>query len=75
MLNQPNMHEQFLVEPGTYTDLQERSPDFVDPDLEKSDGKKSMKKNRDVIAALQDQFYADDHYSMLLGHTKNLHSR
>lgn len=60
------MHEQFLVQPGTFTDLRERSTDFVPAGLAKADGKKKMKKNRDAIADYQDVFYAEDRYSMLL---------
>ncbi len=60
------MIEKFIVQPDHFIELHQRSTNYVEPGLGKPDGKKRMKKNRDAIAALQDQFYAHDRYSMLL---------
>ncbi len=60
------MTEKFIVQPGRFISLQERSTDYVAPGLKKPVGKKRMKKNRDAIAKLQDQLYAHDRYSLLL---------
>ena len=58
--------DKFLVKQGEKIKLAKYSTDVSDPDLNKKEAKKILKKKKEKLEELQDVLYAQDKYSLLI---------